>query len=352
MISATVAALPPRLSRQSDYVWTDAAPVNSPRYTVSKPPMPASNSAVQADLFEDFADILRGKLKKAGFSGISSDPNVVCRRFENYQRRRVSVQPRDVHRAQPFHFPSESEFSEQELRSRVDAVAEKAEEGRDINPYLSRKLSNVSYNDGILNDWGIHHFHLGDKIESDGFIERTGELLYARVTDDDFYMIGVYGHDSFSKKDLISVEHNNWPEEIERFKLPGDIELLYSYDDDQIRQARDAGVQVAVELDDGTVYMHPGGGYASTGEGADDVLVANAIKTIFSQLETQLEEDAQDLIKAANRSGFDIEPPMDLQLKIDGNHAFAVEMDSNAAFHLIDMEKYPSFSNFLEARQT
>lgn len=314
--------------------------------------MSASNSAVQADLFEDFADILRSELRKAGVSGISSDPHVVCRRFENYHRRRVSVQPREVHRAQPFHFPSESEISEQELRSRIDTVAKKAEKGRDLNPHLSRKLSDISYNDGILNDWGIHHFHLGDKVESDGFIERTGELLYARVTDGHFYMIGVYGHDSFSDKDLIRVEHNNWPEVIEKFRLPEDIELLYSYDDDQIQQTRDAGVQVAVELDDGTVYMHPGGGYASTGEGIDDVLVANSLKKVFSQLESQLEKDAQDLIKDANKSGFDIEPPMNLKLKIDGTRAFAVEMDSNAAFPLIDMRNHPCFSNFLEARQT
>jgi hypothetical protein len=347
-IAAGVAMLSVRISAGR----FPALRTSASRYTVHKPPMSESNSAVQADLFEDFADILRGELKRAGFSGISSDPDVVCRHFENYHRRRVSVQPREVHRAQPFHFPSESDFSEHELRSRVEAVAEKAEEGRDLNPHLSRNLSNVSYNDGILNDWGIHHFHLGDEIESDGFIERTGELLYARVKDEDFYMIGVYGHDSFSDKDLISVENNNWPEVIERFKLPEDIELLCSYDDDQIREARDAGVQVAIELDDGTVYIHPGGGYASTGEGADNVLAANAIKTIFSQIERQLEEEAQDLIRAANREGFDIDPPMDLQLKIDGAQAFAVEMDSNAAFFVIDMEEYPCFANFVETRKT
>jgi len=314
--------------------------------------MPADSPTVEADLFEDFAEILRDELRTSGFTqGIDPDPHVVCRRFENYHRRRISTRQRDVCRTQPFHYPDESEIETDELVSRVDNIAEKAEAGENLNPFLSRRLKNLSYEDALLNDWGIHHFHLGKEVKPDGFMESTGSLLYARVTKDCIYMIGVFDHDSFSDGDLIEVEHENWRYVISKYKLPNDIDLLYDYKDDQIHELSKAGVQVPVKLDDGTVYMHPGGGYSSTGEGVGDVMVANGLQKIFRSLDKSLQEDAEDLIEFAENSGHDIDPPLNIRLGIDGTLALAVEEDTGETFRLIDMENYRPFTTFLQTRQ-
>ena len=34
----------------------------------------------------------------------------------------------------------------------------------------------------MLSHWGIQHFHLGDVVESDGFVKRTKELLFVHFS--------------------------------------------------------------------------------------------------------------------------------------------------------------------------
>jgi hypothetical protein len=44
----------------------------------------------------------------------------------------------------------------------------------------------------MLNDWGIHHLHLGTKISKNtGFVERTGPLLFVKFEKNVAYFIGV-----------------------------------------------------------------------------------------------------------------------------------------------------------------
>ena len=56
--------------------------------------------------------------------------------------------------------------------------------------------------DGLLNEWGVHHLHLGTKSYSKNhaFIARTGPLLLALIAEDDFYAINVYLHGAWESQ--------------------------------------------------------------------------------------------------------------------------------------------------------
>ena len=63
----------------------------------------------------------------------------------------------------------------------------------------------------MLNDWFIHHFHLGNKLDKNGLIEETEHILMAMVFDDAFYAIKVYTHKEWANQEIIKIAYNNWP---------------------------------------------------------------------------------------------------------------------------------------------
>ena len=79
----------------------------------------------------------------------------------------------------------------------------------------------LSYNDRMLNDWGVHHLHLGDHIQRNGFIDRTKALLFCRFEQDDAYFVDILSHDYFFEQNLGVIMHENWPDMLRRHRLNG-----------------------------------------------------------------------------------------------------------------------------------
>lgn len=67
------------------------------------------------------------------------------------------------------------------------------------------------HNDLLLNDWGIHHFHLGLAPEPGGYQQRTGPLLYAWVADSDLYAITIQAHAAWTDEVLLNEVLDHWP---------------------------------------------------------------------------------------------------------------------------------------------
>lgn len=142
---------------------------------------------------------------------------------------------------------------------------DKASRGEDLNPHLSKTMARVDYNDLLFNDWGFYHFHLGLAAPGQAFSSRTGELLFVIARQGCFYCIDVMDHAAFSCVELLKIVHRNWPYLLARFSLNGIIRLETQYTDDELKNLRRAGVQVLIQMDDGTVYGPPGGGLATDG---------------------------------------------------------------------------------------
>ena len=89
--------------------------------------------------------------------------------------------------------------------------------GGDVTPYLSRSIKDATSKDGLLWDYGMHHFHLRSGVESSGFIRRSDYLLFAIVTKNDAFFVDVRGHRDpdnlqWVRQGLLKIVHKNWPE--------------------------------------------------------------------------------------------------------------------------------------------
>jgi hypothetical protein len=192
-------------------------------------------TGVTSDFFHDvkgdFEALLSGlKVNLPDTSGeahLNSKVRLLSTEYFHQVRRRITKRPRDV-------------LWSNELRARacsvderraVEVIAAGLERGDDMTPRLSRSirrsvretLADRSY-DGLLTDWGIHHLHLGDKLEGDGFVDRTRALLFVFIKDATTHMVDVLEHrGSFTNHRLFQIIHDNWPDAIAEWRIPGAI---------------------------------------------------------------------------------------------------------------------------------
>ncbi len=166
---------------------------------------------VIADFETDYADYCRETLTDAGVAfDADLPPEELSFALWNAFGRHLEVKPREVRISPSLKVPHE-------LEEGLARLVRKFEVGENVNPHLSKAIKNAgdrNYHDALLNDWGIHHLHLG--VETGSFIARTGPLLFAMVRDEAVYMIAVKKHGAWADRDLVEVVHQNWPELLPR----------------------------------------------------------------------------------------------------------------------------------------
>jgi hypothetical protein len=149
-----------------------------------------------------------------------------------------------------------------------DTIINKTQRGIDLNPYQSRNSFNSDYDDGLFNDWGIHHLHLSisKKNKTDYFMSRCDKLLFVQFTEAEAYFIGIYEHNEkpiWGKKELIRIIRNNWPDLL-KDKEAGAI-FEPDLNDYEIEKLREKGYLLGVNVD-GIGYMLLGHGQVSSGD--------------------------------------------------------------------------------------
>ena len=154
---------------------------------------------IKIDLYSDWIEYLKKCLQEFGYPvDTLSDPSQISIAYFNAIKRTIPVRTRNIIKSDVFSCPSDLEDGLQILENKVKS-------GHDINPNLSRGLKRIDYNDYLLNDWGIFHFHLGREIESDGYAERTGPVLFGFITHNAFHEINIYNHGNWSNTDLTPI---------------------------------------------------------------------------------------------------------------------------------------------------
>ena len=122
---------------------------------------------IQINLFEELANIFRQDLEDLGYSTTSlRTPEEVTMMYVTTYERLVSKRVRSIEFANGFQVPSH-------LQSGFDLLCEKFRNGCSVYQHLSRTTDKMDFQDKMLFDWGIHHFHLGTVIENDGYVNRT-----------------------------------------------------------------------------------------------------------------------------------------------------------------------------------
>lgn len=184
------------------------------------------------------------------------------------QRRRIASGPRTIEIGDNFVCPPDHEAGWTMLQ-------EKVRKEEDINSHLSTRHISFLNPNGLLAEWGVHHFHLGTTLypKNPAYADRTGPLLYAIVGDEAFYAINVYDHHSFENIDVLESIHRNWPEMISRYRAKGVTGC--AWDNEQRRALRRNNANVLVTISDGTVYMPISGGVVASGINMEAIRLAD-----------------------------------------------------------------------------
>ena len=143
--------------------------------------------------------------------------------------------------------------------------------GHDVSPRLSRRVKKRDAKDDLLSDWGIHHLHLENKIEPDGYVKRNDDVLFVMVRQNAAFLIDIRDHTSWADDALVEIIHANWPDLIARYRYNA-VRLQYRLTSNERYKARLKGMMSAIQVSDGTIYGSMGGGFTSTRESAVAIL--------------------------------------------------------------------------------
>lgn len=261
-------------------------------------------------LRDDFQSIVYQDLLRAGYADANSKDAVY--QYYNLMKRKITVKPRTVLFSKEFKCPVGYELA-------LSEFVEKAKKGVDLTPFQSQKIKLSAYNDLLLNDWDIQHFHLSRRYRNDGFVSRSQYQIFARVTDETVYLIQIYRHDAedlYSKIEMVRILRDNWPETVERFHMGNVAELTEKMDDHQYGMLRDAHAMTFVELGKNQVYFPIGGGYMSSGHSASALRQADNWLNRLSAIQLNIKNNAEWIGKTINRYMGRIEPYCNLQIRL------------------------------------
>ncbi|WP_367105807.1 hypothetical protein [uncultured Psychrobacter sp.] len=173
--------------------------------------------------------------------------------YLNYLSKSIILKPRKVEKSKKFKIRPENESGFKKLYNSLEL-------GLDANPYLSKQILDARKVDGMLDNFGIKHFHLGGVI-NDKFSSRTEEIALAIITDDEVFFVTSKPHgknyrDIWYDKDVIEIVHEERPDLIEHCRVSMFEELSNDISDTRdIKAFRDANVNTTITLDNGTLYM-------------------------------------------------------------------------------------------------
>jgi hypothetical protein len=293
---------------------------------------------IRANFRVDFCDLCKHLLEQSGYKvrkrkkdkktkqllAEPVEPEYFVIQYFNVEHRFVVPKPRTVVKHAGFAYP-------QSVEEGLRAFLEKVEAGGELMRHASTKITRADYADALLNDWRIHHFHLGTKLGKEGFVNRSDDVLFATVTSDRFYCIAVLPHEadggapSWAKQLLVRTVHENWPELLEQGRLPGVFAASPQASDQDLFELREAGVLVPIQMPDGTVYAGIGGGYATSRDSTRAVRRAAAYLRAVSEEEKWLRENIDEVAAWAAKQGKTLPDRLHFKLAMDETNFLAVE---------------------------
>lgn len=282
-----------------------------------------------ADFGSDLVVLARQHLSSDWGPEVQSLPDEdIVLAFLDARRRRPVGRPRKLWVADDFSCPPQ-------FAAGWRAIQAEVAQGSDLWPRMSGRHLSLDNLDGLLNEWNVHHFHLGitPKPGGSGLIERTGPVLFARVTDDDFYALNVYHHGDWEKTSVLESLHRNWPDAIRHYRLNGIAGEPLT--DTQRRNLRNVNVQAPTSVSDGTVYMAIGGGVVGSGASSRASMDADMMESDIEQLGPAVQGQLENFLPHLRQKGFNDEPEIKATLTSITPQGYQVEFpDYGAGFNV------------------
>ena len=267
----------------------------------------------------DLSRLIRGQFDKHGISYDCLMPldRLTARYFEMCMRR-IQPGPRRVH------FSDETHVSLGELscqgKDDTSRLRQLLVDGDNVNGFLTRTIRRAAGFDGLLWHYGMHHFHLGRETDKDGFVERSGYLLFAIVAPLDAYFVDVRRHPArrgigWVSQDLPRIVHSNWPKLIEKSVLNGvsGVDLT----DEQMQELRRKNCSYAMNIDGRVIAPLL---YGTAGDGSSMLCTMRASR-LMNKLRYYAEvlrnEEARNAVVQDMRArGIDVGPTLECELAL------------------------------------
>lgn len=281
---------------------------------------------IKSDFVGDWLELLKNVLEHEwGYDTTNIPDEEIPLLYFNAKSRRPDSRPRKVRVSNTFNCPSELQPGWSRLKALIES-------GADITGNLSKLTNKLHSKDSMLNDWGVYHFHLGVKMAGT-FVERTGPLLFALVTIDEFLAIGVYQHGAWANTDIVEIIHKNWPHVIEKNKIYG-VEPAAGMTEKERLTLRRKNVNSLISVSDGMVYGPFGGGVVAAGYNIHAVIQTDKQIDRLKVLEKYLHSMADVVEGALIQRGYDVEPELDVKLEITPSEYLGVFPKFNVAVRL------------------
>lgn len=214
--------------------------------------------------------------------------------YHNWMSRLVQPIPRQIEYSVAFRAnPYRETFSDA-----LAAIEQDVRAGNDLTKYLSKgvrvalklpgRRRGASDLDMLLNDWGVHHLHLAVEIQADGFVQRTGPLLFARFVRDTAYFLDIADHGEWTKESVAEALVNEFPDAGGVHVVRGVVGVSREYTDEEHHRLRVAGVNTIRMIGDKAVV---GGGFNTMGHSVMAVQEADRVLAGIEQFEAYWRND-------------------------------------------------------------
>ena len=262
-------------------------------------------------LVEDIEDTIRmlviAKMPPDSTGELSSMPlRQLLGVYWTWRERFPSLRPRRVHRSRDLKASPRA----QKYVSELVELERKMKAGEDLTPHLSERveIAHISEQqrsglrprrrhadrDQMLAAWGIHHLHLSSAPGTGGFTARGPDLLYAIFQLEDAYLLGIYTHNDWARKELVEVIARNWPDSGLFLKCNYVQGQTAQFTDNDRRDRRRANINEVLFEVDGAFYGPAGIGLT----GAGGSFAADRRAMTYMENLRQLHENVDDHLRA------------------------------------------------------
>ena len=259
--------------------------------------------------------------------------SLTARYLEMLNRRIVPI-PRKVH------FSEEIQDSLGALRRKADMEQRKEvadawgtvffirnllTQGKDVNGFLGTGINHATgrmSEDGLLWDFGMHHFHLNrqphkkEQFRQKGFLGRSDDLLFTIITQEHAYFVDIRPHPNrqnlgWVRQDLLKIVHSNWPALIESSVLRGVKGTVLT--DEEKQELRRKNTNHAAHLG-GSAVAPLGGGTMSDGSSLLCRVWALKLLRVIKDHQCYFDSQPAELRSGLEAKGIELDGRMEFEL--------------------------------------
>jgi hypothetical protein len=250
--------------------------------------------------------------------------------YLNWTNRLVPAVRRLVHESRSFLANSLTAAHQSDVRQLI----EKIKSGADLKPHLSRRIkvgyersSGGSYGkrrdlDLMLADWQVHHLHLSQIVESDGFVKRDGPVLFASFQREDVYVIDIFGHNDWTRDKIAHILIDDFPQCGFVHEVKNILGVTHQPNEGERGTLRGGGVSSPFIEYKGKFYMIGLGGITSAGTAVSATRLAQYILGSLKNIADYVERNPAYVSQVLSQNGIRPTQVPDLHVFFNQDHDY------------------------------